>query len=483
MIAILVALVSGAMFYLSQGFADVWALAWFAPVPLLWLAYGKTPLWQVMAASAVAAVVGVGFILQYPYKPPFFILVSVLLIYVAMFCAAMWFARFVWHRASSLATLFAFPVCWTTVEFLGELAAPNGTNGSWAYSQMSAPVLIQCASLFGMYAVTFLICLFANSLAMALRARPEVVAAISVGFAICMANVVFGFVRLAKPQRDTMRVAGIVDETAVAKSWRSHTVAKDLEVAETYAQEIRQAALGGAKFVVTPEGGMASIPEVQNAIVVPLVDVSKETGVQIIAGFHTDKPAADFALFITPNVMIQRYDKRHPVPGLEGRFTPGHVSGWLGNGRAMEICMDMDFPTTIRGDAEKGVRLMGVPGGDFGIDGWLHGRQAVMRGVENGFAIVRPAHNGIVLASDAQGRLIAAKKDAPWGVTVVVADVALGPGPTLYTRIGNCFAWLCVGATLTLAALSMLDRRKGVSKETETVYRKPQESKRTTAAP
>lgn len=469
MIAILVALASGAMFYLSQGFADVWALAWFAPVPLLWLAYGKTPLWQVMAASAVATVVGVGFILQYPYKPPLFILVSVLLIYVAMFCAAMWFARFVWHRAPSLTTLFAFPVCWTTVEFLSELAAPNGTNGSWAYSQMSAPILIQGASLSGMYAVTFLICLFANTLAMALRARRKVGAAISVGFAICMANVVFGLVRLAEPQRDTVRVAGIVDETAVAKSWRSHTLAEDLELTETYAREIHQAALEGARFLVTPEGGIASIPEVQDAIVAPLVDVSRQTGVQIIAGFHADKPAADFALAMTPDGALQRYDKRHPVPGLEGRYEPGHTSGWLKGNRAMEICMDMDFPATIRGDAEKGVRLMGVPGGDFGIDGWLHGRQAVMRGVENGFAMVRPAHNGMVLVSDAQGRLIAAKKDAPGGVTVVIANVALGPGLTLYTRIGNLFGWLCVGATVTLAALSMLGRREGGSEEDEIV--------------
>ena len=54
MIAVLAALLSGAMFYLSQGFDDVWMLAWFAPAPLLWLAYGKQPTWQVMAARAAA---------------------------------------------------------------------------------------------------------------------------------------------------------------------------------------------------------------------------------------------------------------------------------------------------------------------------------------------------------------------------------------------------------------------------------------------
>lgn len=112
---------------------------------------------------------------------------------------------------------------------------------------------------------------------------------------------------------------------------------------------------------------------------------------------------------------MKRYAKRHLVPVLEDRFTPGHESGWLGQGRAMEICKDMDFPRTIRLDAAHGVRLMGVPAGDFNRDAWIHGRMAIMRGVENGFAVVRAASNGLVTASDDRGRLIASKMDSPAG--------------------------------------------------------------------
>jgi len=466
MIPVLAAVLSGAMFYLSQGFDNMWALAWFAPLPLLWLTYGKTPMWQVMVASAVAVAATFGYLLQYAYTPPLAVLIPVLLLYVAEFCFAVWFARFVQNRATPLATLFAFPACWATVEFLSELAAPTGTNGSWAYSQMSAPVLIQSASLLGMYTVTFLICLFANTVAMALRLRRKVSVAIGVGATICVANVVFGYVRLAEPRGAAIRVAGIVDETAVASSWQSHTVPEDVKVTEIYAGEIREAAMEGAKFAVTPEGGMASIPEDQDAIVAPLVAVSRQTGVRIIAGFHSDKPPADFALSITPDGGIQRYDKRHTVPGLEDRFTPGRASGWLGEGRATQICFDMDFPWTVRPEAAKGVVLMGVPSGDFGLDRWVHARLAVMRGVENGFALVRPAHDGMVLASDAQGRLVASKTDAPAGLTMIVADLPLGPGPTLYTHIGNAFAWLCLAATFALGALSMLSRSKLVTERT-----------------
>jgi apolipoprotein N-acyltransferase len=462
MISVLAAASSGIMFYLSQGFDNVWALAWFAPVPLLWLAYGKTPTWRVMAASAIAVLASAGYLLQSPYLhliPPF-VITSAVAVYIGLFCAAVWYARFVQRRDSPFLTLLAFPACWTAFEFLMQLHSPNGTYGSLAYSTMAAPLLIQSASLLGMYAVTFLICLFANTLALALRFRRDTAAAIGLGLVICAANLMFGIVRLARPQPEMLRVAAIVDETALADSWRAHSLSADLEVAATYAREIRLAAREGARFVVTPEGGMASIPHLQSAIAAPLVAASRDTGVQIIAGFHSETPAADFALSITPDGRMQRYDKRHPVPGLEDSYTPGRSSGWLGDGRAMEICKDMDFPDTIRLDGARGVRLMAVPAGDMGIDRWQHGIMSVMRGVENGFAIVRPAHDGLAFASDAQGRLVAVKKVAPAGLTMVVGDLPLGPGPTLYTRIGNVFPWICVIFSLALAAGAALKRSR-----------------------
>lgn len=455
MISVLAAVLSGIMFYLSQGFDNVWVLAWFAPLPLLWLTYGRAPTWQVMAASAFAMLASVGYLFQLSYTPPLAFFIPLLSCYVALFCGAVWFARFIQRRASPLATVFAFPACWTAFESLLQFHNPNGSYGSFAYGTMSAPLLIQSASLFGMYAVTFLLCLFANTVAMALRWKRETAVAISLGFLICAANVVFGVVRLERPQRATVRVAGIVDQTALGDAWHAHSLAADIKVTQTYAREIRTAGQQGATFVVTSEGDMASIPDQQSAILEPLVAASRQTGVQIIAGFHSEAPPADFAVSITPDGVVERYDKRHPVPGLEDRFIPGQASGWLGHGRAMEICKDMDFPATIRPDAAKGARLIGVPAGDFGVDRWQHARMAVMRTVEDGFAMVRPAHDGLVIATDAQGRLVAAKQDASTGLTMIIADLPLGPGPTLYTRIGDVFPWLCAIFSLLLGAQSM----------------------------
>lgn len=461
MMALMVTLASGVMFYLSQGLDNVWALAWFAPAPLLWFAYGKAPVWQVVPASMAAILVGDIYALQcyYGMLPPAVFLL-VIGPQVILFALAVAFARFVERRTMPFATLFAFPVCWTAFEFFSESVAPNGTFGSLAYSQISSPVLIQSASLFGLYAVTFLICLFANTLAMAARMRREPAMAVGAGFAICAANAAFGFVQLSQPQLQTVRVAAMVDETAMKKAWHARSLVEARAVSEAYAAAIRSAAAQGAKFAVTPEGGIVVSPRFRSAILAPLVAASRQTGTQIIAGLYQSKPARDFAVSILPDGTVQEYDKRHLVPILENMFTPGHRSGWLGDGRAMEVCKDMDFPNTIRRDAAEDVRLLGVPAGDFGKDAWLHGRMAIMRGVENGFALVRAANSGLVTASDAHGRIIAAKMDTPAGLTMIVADLPLGPGPTLYTRIGDAFAWFSVVLLLLIGAYAYLVRRR-----------------------
>lgn len=464
MTVVLATLLSAAMFYLSQGLNNVWALAWFAPAPLLWLAYGKAPAWQIALASLAAILAGDIYALQcYGSQLPPLIYLEVVGPQAVMFPMAIVFARMVQRRMMPLATLFAFPAFWTAFEYLSEVAAPNGTFGAFAYSQVSAPILIQSASLFGFYVVTFLICLFANTLAMAFKARREAAVAIGLGAAICAANVVFGFVRLAEPRGETIRVAAMVDETAQTNAWHARTLAQAVAVSQTYADAIRQAAAGGAKLAVTPEGGIIASAPTRSAILAPLVAVSKQTGTEIIAGVFQKEPPADAAFAILPTGSLQRYDKRHLVPIMENMFTPGRGSGWLGQDRAMEICKDMDFPRTIRRDAAKGVRLMAVPAGDFGKDAWLHARMAVMRGVENGFALVRAANEGLVTASDAEGRIIAAKMDAPSGLTMIVTDLPLGPGATLYVRIGDAFAWFCAALALLIGFCSIYLRKRSGS--------------------
>jgi apolipoprotein N-acyltransferase len=238
------------------------------------------------------------------------------------------------------------------------------------------------------------------------------------------------------------------------------TRAGDVRLASVYAAAVRHVPSQGAQLAVTAEGGILTNREWQDEVAAPLASAAKEAHVEIIAGMAQRDPPADIAVTFHADGQIQRYDKRHLVPGLETQFIPGRGPGLLGQSRAVTICKDMDFPPTIRSDAQNDIRIMAVPAGDFLKDGWIHARMAIMRGVENGFAVVRAANEGLVTVSDAQGRVVAQQSYQLHGVYSVVADVALGPGPTLYTRIGDVFARMAIVFTLVLGALALRAQRR-----------------------
>lgn len=457
------ALFSGAMFYLSQGMADLWWLAWVASTPVLWLAYGEGRWWKAAAASIAAFALGQIYLFQcYAEFMPVAIIAAQVLVLAILFTAAVLFGCMIERRLGAFAALAAFPACWTALEYVWGSISPNGTFAALGYSQVSAPFLIQSASLFGLAVVTFLICLFANAVALALRGGRERRIAAAVGLAICILNGTYGAVRLDALQPDRLRVAALADHSDTVAAYGPVTRAGDIALASVYAAAIRRAAGQGARLAVTAEGGILANREWRDAVLVPLAVTARQAHIEIVAGIAQRDPPADTAITFHPDGRTQHYDKRHLVPGLETQFVPGKAPGLLGQTRATVICKDMDFPSTIRHDAEHGIRLMAVPAGDFLMDDWIHARMAILRGVENGFAVVRAANKGLVSSSDAEGRVLAKNSYQPLGVYSVIADVSLGPGPTFYTRTGDVFAWAAflVASLLGLWAMRAVTRTR-----------------------
>jgi apolipoprotein N-acyltransferase len=82
-----------------------------------------------------------------------------------------------------------------------------------------------------------------------------------------------------------------------------------------------------------------------------------------------------------------------------------------------------------------------------------------MRGVENGYSVVRAGRESYLQAADSYGRVVARQRSAYFPGSRVVADVPLGPAtPTLYSRAGNAFGWLCV--VLTVVTYAVFNRRR-----------------------
>jgi apolipoprotein N-acyltransferase len=457
---LLCAALGGVMFYLSQGQDDVWWLTWFAAVPLLWLAYGPAKRWHVFAASLAANACGQIYVVQtYGDAMPIAAMAVMMFGWGALFAAAILFAQTCWRRLPPLAVLLAFPAIWTAIEYGVSLISPHGSWGALGYSEVSFPAAIQIASLFGVYAVTFTLCLFANALA--LIARGAWKAALP-GLAASALVLMFGWFHLGQARGETIHAATLSDWNARQKTVRKLDFAASHAMAAQYAAAADREVAKGAQFIVIPETAIAADPAWRDQALTPLAEVARQGHVTIVAGVVSVKPWRNMAVSFLPDGSVHSYDKRHLLPPGEDKFTPGPGPGLLGDGRAVAICKDLDFPRTLRRDAQSGIRLMAVPANDFVKDGWIHARMAVMRGVENGFAVVRSAFNGVATASDAQGRVLARASTVQPGMLRLSADVPLGPGPTLYTRIGDVFAWLCVALSLGLTAMLFRTRREPV---------------------
>jgi len=438
MIALLCALLSGGMFYSAFGLDNAWMLAWIAPAPLLWLAYGDAPRWQVMAASLFASAMGTAYFIQ-AYGT--FVLGYAIVIMVGnglLSGASLLLARRALRKLAPVTALFIFPALWTSVEFLESWISPHGAWGAIGYSQVDWPAAIQVASITGVYGVTFVLYLFANAVALALKGERLVAV---FGAALTIAVIAGGYARLTSPQGTPLPVAALADMTAKGSSDTK------LDIARRYAAAIRLAGARGAKVFVTPETGIESdaLPPVRAA--------SADAGALVVAGTRSRMPQRNMAVAFVSGEQALVYDKRHRLFPDEAKYRAGTRAGLIGNGMAVAICKDLDFPRTIRGDAQAGIRLMMVPANDFYLDDWLHARQAVMRGVENGFAVVRTAVHGLATVSDDRGRILALARAEKPGFVIAQADVPLGSGPTLYTRYGDWFAWLCVALAIGLSAL------------------------------
>ena len=123
-------------------------------------------------------------------------------------------------------------------------------------------------------------------------------------------------------------------------------------------------------------------------------------------------------------------------------------------GRAVgtAICYEIIYPALVRGLVRAGSELLVT----ITNDAWYgrsaaphqHFQQASMRAVEQGRYLVRAANTGISGVFDPYGRALS--RTALFEPAVVVGEVRLHDGLTVYGRIGDAPAYAGVAVTVLL---------------------------------
>jgi apolipoprotein N-acyltransferase len=237
-----------------------------------------------------------------------------------------------------------------------------------------------------------------------------------------------------------------------------------------YAAQIPSVVPSGTQVVVLPEK-IGRITENALAAVDSLYSsIASSTGAAIILGVVRKTSSGDFnssRLYSADGKFEANYDKHHLIPGVEPE-RPGDKRVVLDepSGRwGLQICKDMDFPKLSRQYAAEGANLLLVPAWDFNVDAWLHSRMAVLRAVENGFALARSARNGLLTLSDNRGRILAETATAPGRFVSINGQVNISPDRTFYARTGDWFAWVCVALFVSMVAFQLLTLSKAGEKK------------------
>jgi apolipoprotein N-acyltransferase len=455
------AAILGAALHFALGLEPVWWMAWLAPAALLALAL-RSRAGAARASTLLAALAGLAFNLPYLATVlGFFGALLVLLLQSLLWMALIMATRRIVLRYPRWWAVFAYPLLWAGTDTLMANLLPDGNWNSLAYTQAGFAPALQVTALFGTAGLVFVLSLPASALAL-LVARgstlPHAWRAAAAAALPVAATLAYGMLRLQTPlagQQTAYGLAAIDDAIGLQAS-----AAYAAPIWQRYEQQVEALARQGARIIVLPEKIAMLTPAQALQQQQRLAALAARLGVWITAGVGTDdgQHRRNLAWLLSPQgTPAQTYQKHYLAPP-EREFQPGSEYT-LQNVDALHygiaICKDMHFGALGRAYGQRGADVMLVLAWDFGADRHLAAAMTAVRGVENGYTVVRAAREGLLTVHDPYGRVLAQRDSAAMPGAAILATVQAGPQlATLYTRIGDAFGWLCAAIAAVLVLLS-----------------------------
>ena len=251
----------------------------------------------------------------------------------------------------------------------------------------------------------------------------------------------------------------------------------------------REAIANGAQAVLWPESSTPFFFEEDKPAAEQVRDIARTANVSIVVGSDQivrGQPAQYFnaAFMVRPDGTTGGvYRKMHLVPFGEyvplkqllffaaplveavSDFTAGSEPALLPIGQHLvstAICYEVVYPDLVRQGVANGSQLLMTITNDawFGRTSapYQHFAQAAMRAIENGRYLVRSANTGISGIVDPYGRVLA--ETSIFEPAVVVGEARFLTARTIYSRIGDVFAYASVLITALLLLTVWMTHRQ-----------------------
>jgi apolipoprotein N-acyltransferase len=370
--------------------------------------------------------------------------------------------RLLYRRLDGLASTFLWPLLMVTINFFLASYLPN-----LAHSQIEYLSLIQIVSITGMGGLLFLIYWFAGTVNRIWESEFDWTLAKrdgSIFLGALLLVLVYGETRLAIANS---RGAGKTLQVAMINLQRNL-----LETQDNFEPEIvgelfaaSKTSVGAGAEVIAWSEANADIPRAYEAELVERGKAfAKENQVFLFMSFRsfsTPRLNENKTIGIAPGgETVVDYLKSHPIPVLEagtqkgkGEVATADIHG-IRTGHV--ICYDMDFPSFIRQAGRRGVDILFAPSSDWREVRFLHAASARLRAVENGCSLVRPTMQGLSIATDPYGRMLAYHdyySDTP---RISIVGVPSRGVRTVYAMCGDLFSVICIVLFVGLIGLACL---------------------------
>jgi apolipoprotein N-acyltransferase len=473
----------------ANGAWSVPAAAFLAPLFLLRFTRTHRP----FVGLVIAFVVGwLAFLVQFrgmvPVPPLFFLAIGVF--YGAASTAPYVADRLIAPRLAGWSATLVFPAAWAGVEYLVSFS-PYGSWGASGYALYGNLPLLQLLSVTGLWGLAFLIGWFATAgnrvwelgTHSPLALRTAVVTAAVVGSVAFLGG---ARLVLAPPASPTVRIASLsrlhlapdLDRKVVARLLAHQPVtAEERDTLRSRATRISDDLLkradteaeAGARLVFWGEANAPLFIQDQADLIQRGGELARRRQIYLgmaLAGLHLDStpPLENKLVLIGPDGKVAwEYLKARPVPGGEAAMSIAgdgmlrRLDTPLGRLSAV-ICFDADFPGLLAQAGTLQSDIVLDPANDWrAIDPW-HTQMASFRAIEQGFNLVRQTSGGLSAAFDYQGRRLAAMDDYVANEHAMVSQVPTRGVRTLYSRIGDVFAWAALAGVAFLALLAVRRR-------------------------
>jgi len=498
------ALLSSLLLLLSFPKFGTGLLAWIALVPFFYSLRGKTVAQGAKSGFCVGMLFYVGLIYWIVYvivvygNLPYFAGIALMLLLAAYLSLyfALFAAGIIYLKSRDIPLILSAPLLWVVLEFIKSNFLVGFPWENLGHSQYLHSRLIQIADLTGGYGISFLIVLV-NAIVYDLltlrNARKKALIEVALGVVLMASVCLYGILRETQvheavtmsPSTQVSLIQGNVDQSV---KWSPLYQKETMEIYHALSLAAKNVSVPG--MLVWPETAVPFYFQNVDDMHLRIVSLALQTGSWLLFGspsYADDEAGTTFAnsafLLSPEGETVARYDKVHLVPYGEyvplRRFFPfiKKLTAGIGDFKSGEgffpmeaggrkigvlICYEGILAEAGRAYKRQGAELLV----NITNDAWFgntsapyqHLSMTVFRAVENRLFLARAANTGISAIIDPTGKIL--KQSGIFERTILQGEIKFLKIPTVYSRYGDLFVYLCLFILASIYFISERRRKK-----------------------